>query len=152
MEERKKILVTGLAGKIGGIIRKNLSDKYLISGLDLETVNGHNTTLADLSDLESIKSAFEGIDTVVHLAADPNHQGGWETNLANNIVGTRNVTKQHGSQALRESYLLAVTTRWDFIRLMIIHTNKYTLGISLLLDNQSRSWIQPLLDLMVTMV
>ena len=91
MEERKKILVTGLAGKIGGIIRKNLSDKYLISGLDLEAVNGHNTTLADLSDLESIKSAFEGIDTVVHLAADPNHQGGWETNLANNIVGTRNV-------------------------------------------------------------
>ena len=52
MEERKKILVTGLAGKIGGIIRKNLSDKYLISGLDLEAVNGHNTTLADLSDLE----------------------------------------------------------------------------------------------------
>ena len=91
MGTRKKILVTGLAGKIGSIIRKNLSQKYLISGLDLQEVNGYDTTVANLSDLKDIISAFEGIHTVVHLAADPNHQGGWETNLENNIIGTRNV-------------------------------------------------------------
>ena len=91
MGTRKKILVTGLAGKIGGIIRKNLSQKYLISGLDLQEVNDYDTTVANLSDLKDIIPAFEGIHTVVHLAADPNHQGGWETNLENNIIGTRNV-------------------------------------------------------------
>ena len=60
MGTRKKILVTGLAGKIGGIIRKNLSQKYLISGLDLQEVNDYDTTVANLSDLKDIISAFEG--------------------------------------------------------------------------------------------
>ena len=87
----KKILVTGLAGKIGGIIRSNLSNKYPLSGLDLEEVPGFQTTIGNLSNLDEILPAFKGIDTVVHLAADPNHQGGWNTNLENNIIGTRNV-------------------------------------------------------------
>lgn len=87
----KKVLVTGLAGKIGGIIRSNLSGKYSLSGLDLEGVPGFPTTTGNLSNLDEILPAFKGIDTVVHLAADPNHQGGWETNLENNIIGTRNV-------------------------------------------------------------
>jgi len=87
----KKVLVTGLAGKIGGIIRSNLSAKYSLSGLDLEKVAGFPTTTANLSNLDEILPAFKEIDTVVHLAADPNHQGGWETNLENNIIGTRNV-------------------------------------------------------------
>ena len=87
----KKVLVTGLAGKIGGIIRSNLSGKYSLSGLDLEGVPGFPTTTGNLSNLDEILPAFKGIDTVVHLAADPNHQGGWVTNLENNIIGTRNV-------------------------------------------------------------
>ena len=87
----KKVLVTGLAGKIGGIIRSNLSGKYSLSGLDLEGVPGFPTTTGNLSNLVEILPAFKGIDTVVHLAADPNHQGGWETNLENNIIGPRNV-------------------------------------------------------------
>ena len=87
----KKVLVTGLAGKIGGIIRSNLSGKYSLSGLDLEGVPGFPTTTGNLSNLDEILPAFKGIDTVVHLAPDPNHQGGWETNLENNIIGTRNV-------------------------------------------------------------
>ena len=87
----KKVLITGLAGKIGGIIRSNLSPKYSLSGLDLEKVPGFPTTVANLSNLDEIIPAFQGINTVVHLAADPNHQGDWETNLENNIIGTRNV-------------------------------------------------------------
>ena len=87
----RKVLITGLAGKIGGIIRSNLSLKYALSGLDLQKVPEFPTTVANLSNLDEILPAFEGIDTVVHLAADPNHQGSWETNLENNIIGTRNV-------------------------------------------------------------
>ena len=87
----KKVLITGLAGKIGGIIRSNLSSKYSLSGLDLKKVPGFPTTVVNLSNLDEIMPAFQGINTVVHLAADPNHQGDWETNLENNIIGTRNV-------------------------------------------------------------
>ena len=88
---KKKVLVTGLAGKIGGIIRKNLSSKYDLSGLDLKDVTGYPTIVANLSDYDKILPSFKGIDAVVHLAADPNHQGNWESNLEHNIVGTRNV-------------------------------------------------------------
>ena len=87
----RKVLITGLAGKIGGIIRSNLSSKYFLSGLELKKVPGFPTTVANLSNLDEIMPAFQGINTVVHLAADPNHQGDWETNLENNIIGTRNV-------------------------------------------------------------
>ena len=87
----KKVLVTGLAGKIGGIIRKNLAVNYELSGLDLLQVKGFETIVANLEDLNAIMPAFEGMDTVVHLAADPNHKGDWQSNLDNNIIGTRNV-------------------------------------------------------------
>ena len=91
MMSKKKVLVTGLAGKIGGIIRNNLSSKYELSGLDLRDVPGYPTVVANLSDYGNMAEAFEGIDTVVHLAADANHQGTWESNLEHNIIGTRNV-------------------------------------------------------------
>ena len=70
----RKVLITGLAGKIGGIIRSNLSSKYSLSGLDLQKVPEFPTTVANLSNLDEILPAFEGIDTVVHLAADPNQE------------------------------------------------------------------------------
>jgi nucleoside-diphosphate-sugar epimerase len=87
----KKVLITGLAGKIGEIIQSNLSLKYSLSGLDLNKVLGFPTTVANLSNLDEIILPFQGFNTVVHLAADPNHQGDWETNLENNIIDTRNV-------------------------------------------------------------
>ena len=87
----QNVLVTGLAGKIGHILRSYLSDKYVLSGRDLKKVPGFPTTQRNLCNLNEILPAFKGIDTVVHLAADPDHQGNWDTNLQNNIVGTRNV-------------------------------------------------------------
>ena len=116
----KKVLVTGLAGKIGGIIRSNLSGKYSLSGLDLEGVPGFPTTTGNLSNLDEILPAFKGIDTVVHLAADPNHQGGWETNLENNIIGTRNVYE---------------AARISGVKRIIIARSNHALGFYPLKDN-----------------
>jgi|TARA_B100001964_G_C14249418_1_gene609118 nucleoside-diphosphate-sugar epimerase len=89
--DRKKVLVTGMSGQIGGIIRRNLGDKYELSGLDRVAIDGVSSTIADISDLDAIKTVFEGIDTVVHLGADPSPRASWESILQNNIVGTRNV-------------------------------------------------------------
>ena len=91
MAEKKKVLVTGMAGQIGGIIRRNLGDKYALSGLDTKPVEEVQSLVADLGDLDAITPAFEGIDTVVHLGADPSPRAPWESILHNNIVGTRNV-------------------------------------------------------------
>jgi UDP-glucose 4-epimerase len=45
----------------------------------------------DIADLENLKSLFQGIDTVVHLAATPDPNATWSEILALNIVGTYNV-------------------------------------------------------------
>lgn len=87
----KKVLVTGMSGQIGGIMRARLSDRYALSGLDVKPVDGFEVQVADLASLEAIQPAFEGVDTVVHLGADPSPRASWDSVLNNNLIATRNV-------------------------------------------------------------
>ena len=89
--EKKRVLVTGMAGQIGGIIRVELGDRYDLRGIDRVDVDGTSTTVADIANLNDILPAFEDIDAVVHLGADPSPRASWESVLNSNIVGTRNV-------------------------------------------------------------
>ena len=91
MSDKKRVLVTGMAGQIGGIIRRRLGDRYELSGIDRVGVEGVPVRVADIADLEAIKPAFDGIDVVVHLGADPSPRASWDSVLRSNIVGTRNV-------------------------------------------------------------
>ncbi len=91
MADKKKVLVTGMSGQIGGIIRRYLGDKYELSGIDRTPMDDVTSAVADISDLDAIKLAFEGIDAVVHLGADPSPRASWESVLQNNLIGTRNV-------------------------------------------------------------
>ena len=91
MDEKTRVLVTGMAGQIGGIIRRELGERYELSGIDRVGVDGTPTTVADIANLNEIIPAFEGIDAVVHLGADPSPRASWESVLNSNIVGTRNV-------------------------------------------------------------
>ena len=88
---RKQVLVTGMAGGIGSVIRRYLSDKYEFSSLDLRPVDGIRSFVADLADLDSIRPAFEGQDTVVHLAAEAGGEAPWDSVVQSNITGTHNV-------------------------------------------------------------
>jgi len=91
LNEKRKVLITGGAGLIGSILIDKLSDKYEFSSLDLKEVPGIKSTVANLDELDAIQPAFEGIDTVVHLAADRSPEGSWESILQNNFVATYNV-------------------------------------------------------------
>ena len=88
---KKKVLITGAAGRIGGIVRQFLGQKYELSALDIVAVDDIPSRVADLADLDSIMPAFEGQDTVVHLGADPSGGAPWDSVLPNNIVGMYNV-------------------------------------------------------------
>ncbi len=88
---KKRVLVTGGAGTIGTVTRPRLLERFELSILDLKEVEGVETHVADIFDLEAIRPAFEGKDVVVHLGGDPRGQAPWESVLRNNIVGVRNV-------------------------------------------------------------
>jgi len=91
LNAKRKVLITGGAGLIGSILIDKLGDKYEFSSLDLKEAQGITSTVANLDELDAIQPAFEGIDTVVHLAADRSPEGSWESILQNNFVATYNV-------------------------------------------------------------
>lgn len=88
----KKVLITGMSGLIGGVLKERLlqAGDYELTALNRRGVEGVRTVRADISDLESISPAFEGQDTVVHLAAYLGSQD-WEGQHASNVLGTYNV-------------------------------------------------------------
>ena len=88
----KKVLVTGMSGLIGGLLKDHLiqAGSYELSALNRSHVEGVTNFQADISDLEAIQPAFEGQDVVVHLAAYLGSQD-WEGQHAGNVLGTYNV-------------------------------------------------------------
>src|SRR5690349_2884057 len=90
-ENKKKVLITGANGLIGSALRQQLSDKYEWSALNRRDLPGVPTTQADIDDLDAIRPAFAGIDTVVHLAALARVDATWDELLGPNFTGTYNV-------------------------------------------------------------
>lgn len=88
----KKVLITGMSGLIGGLLRRHLEGLggYELSALNRRPVEGVECFQGDISDLEAIKPAFAGKDVVVHLAAYLGSDD-WEGQLRGNVIGTYNV-------------------------------------------------------------
>ena len=96
----KKVAVTGASGHIGANLVRQLIDRgyevvvlihqtsLALEGLDVVRVNG------DLSDLESLRRTFRGVEQVYHLAALISIQSGDidELELVN-VEGTANVVE-----------------------------------------------------------
>ena len=88
----KRVLITGMSGLIGGLLKDHLQEVggYELTALNRRVVEGVPTTQADIADLDAIRPAFEGQEVVVHLAAYLGSQD-WESQHAGNVVGTYNV-------------------------------------------------------------
>ena len=86
---KKKVLVTGASGLIGGLVLRGLAEKYEFSALNRRKVEGVPCLQADVADFDAILPAFEGVDMVLHLAAHVFNN--WEKQLAVDIGGTYNV-------------------------------------------------------------
>ena len=97
--ERRFVLLTGAAGRIGTAFREAHCERYRFRLADLHTDAlaetpgaNHEIVRLDISDADACRGACEGIDTVVHLAADPSPEADWESSLLpNNIQGVVNV-------------------------------------------------------------
>ena len=92
---RRRVLVTGAAGNIGSYFAEHSHTRYDLRLMvqemddDARALQSYGEVVeGDLGDLEGLKALCAGVDTVVHLAADPSPSATWESLLPNNVVGT----------------------------------------------------------------
>src|SRR5829696_3370957 len=95
---RRRVLVTGAAGNIGKYFAEHSHEKYelriMVRQLDqrADALRPFGEVVAgELNDLAKLKEFCRDIDTVVHLAGDPDPGAAWASLLEGNIVGTYNV-------------------------------------------------------------
>jgi len=86
----RRVLVTGAEGVIGTAVREHLAGRFELVSLTL-TPQDFPSHVADISELEAIRPAFDNVDAVVHLAGLASLEAPWDGVLRNNIVGTYNV-------------------------------------------------------------
>jgi NAD(P)-dependent dehydrogenase (short-subunit alcohol dehydrogenase family) len=96
--ERRRVLVTGAAGRIGSYFAQNSHQKYdlclMVQQMDEDSSaieEFGEVVTANLGDLDALKQICAGIDTVLHLAGNPDASQTWNSVLENNIVGTYNI-------------------------------------------------------------
>jgi nucleoside-diphosphate-sugar epimerase len=94
---RRRVLVTGAAGNIGAYFAEHSHAQYelriMVHQLDqrADALRPFGEVVAgELSDLAKLKEFCRGIDTVVHLAGDPDPGAAWTSLLESNIVGAYN--------------------------------------------------------------
>ncbi len=91
---KRKVLITGAAGRIGSFITGQWADRYEIILTDIRTpaqTHGFPFVQVNLADFDAVRALCDGIDTVVHLGADPSMQATWDSLLPNNIIAVYNV-------------------------------------------------------------
>lgn len=104
---KRKILLTGAAGRIGQAFREYAGDYYQFRladrpGSELGEPGPHEVIELELADPAACQEACKGIETVVHLAGDPDSRAGfYESLLDNNIKAVYNIFQAAKDQGCR---------------------------------------------------
>jgi uronate dehydrogenase len=90
---KHKVLLTGSAGRIGRAAAEALvAGGHFVRGLDLvESPTATESVIGDITDVERVKSAAVGMDTIIHLAATPDDDDFMTKLLPNNIVPVHHI-------------------------------------------------------------
>ena len=89
---RKKVLITGAAGRIGRVLNDGLKDRYdlrvLYNRTILEQQHDEEIFIGNITDLEKMEEVVDGCDAVIHMAGDPSTKASFEETVVANIRGT----------------------------------------------------------------
>ncbi len=127
---RRRVLLTGAAGRIGTAFRLEAGDRYALRLVD-RTVDGldgageHDVMAADLADLAACRRACAGIDTVVHLAAAASASADFYGSLLdNNVKATFNVFQAASEAGCRRViFASSVHAVWGYPDEVQVHTD-----------------------------
>jgi nucleoside-diphosphate-sugar epimerase len=89
-----RLLITGINGLIGSILRKALDSNHELYGIDREGEVSDRVRSVDISEYGQIVQALQqvgALEAIVHLAGNPRVDASWEDVLKANIIGTRNI-------------------------------------------------------------
>ncbi|HET6595313.1 MAG TPA: NAD(P)-dependent oxidoreductase [Anaerolineales bacterium] len=89
-----RLLITGINGLIGTVLRNALQKTHTVYGLDREGEFSEQVLSADISEYGQVAQAVQQckpLDSIVHLAGNPKVDASWESVLNANIIGTRNI-------------------------------------------------------------
>lgn len=91
---KRKVLITGASGRIGSFITAQWVDRYDLVLTDVKVPKetfGFPFHQLNLSDFDAVRPLTNGVDTVVHLGANPNMEAPWDSLLPDNLISTYNV-------------------------------------------------------------
>jgi nucleoside-diphosphate-sugar epimerase len=112
---KRRVLVTGAAGNIGSVVMRELAGDFDLVGIDVTERPG--IAPVDIGDYDALLPHAAGIDTIVHLGADPNPAASWASVLHNNLIGTRNVYEAAKVQGVRRVVFASShqsTIQWEY--------------------------------------
>jgi nucleoside-diphosphate-sugar epimerase len=92
-EEARTVLITGACGNIGRKLRAAWTDVYDLVLIDkVAAADDPEVIVADLEDMDDDWiTHFYGVDTVVHLAANPDSEAPWDELIGPNLDAMANV-------------------------------------------------------------
>ena len=115
---KPRVLVTGASGLVGGLVLRNLADRYEFSGLSRHAVAGIPYTEASVTDFEAVRRAVAGMDMVVHLAGQTKNIDNWDDHFQITAGGTLNVLRAAAEAGVRRVVFMSTGStmcgwEWD---------------------------------------
>jgi len=117
MVEKQRVGITGSNGTIGKVLLDGLKSGYDLTAFSRREVD-FPTTIVNFDCAEEVVGSFEGLDAVIHLAADPSPMASWES------------VRQHNLEAMYQ--VVEECVRSNVKRLVFASTNHTMHGNSIL--------------------
>jgi len=92
---KKRVLITGAAGRIGRSLADHLTDRYDLRlhyhRSEIKDPPVQDIVRADIANFDEVAAMVGGMDAIVHMAGDPSTNASWESVRDKNITGMYNL-------------------------------------------------------------